>query len=120
MPFQNTDMTTEHFSASIGRISVSATDIDSDLAQKAERHLPAALEKAGEAAAKKAWEKVQNSFRSSGFSVSSSSGDRDKFICEATREFVRDANSEDRRILKDQIVEQLLKERNQKKLSTAP
>jgi len=107
----------KHFSVSLGNITVAATDTDSDLIRKADNYLPAALEKVGEATAKEAWDTIQRSFRDSTLSVTFSSSEKDKFIRETTREFVRDATSETRDNLRNQIVDQLKKDRDDKKRS---
>jgi hypothetical protein len=107
----------KHFSVSLGNIAVAATDTDSDLIRKAEKYLPTALEKVGAVAAKEAWDTMQRGFSGSQLRVSFSASEKDKFISEATHEYVRDATSEDKRILKNQIIDQLKKDRDNKKKS---
>ncbi len=107
----------KHFSVSLGNIAVAATDTDSDLSRKADNYLPTALEKVAETNAKEAWETIQRGFSGSTLKVSFSSSDKDKFIREAIREFVRDASLETKHKLKNQIVDQLKKDRDDKKRS---
>jgi hypothetical protein len=110
----------KHFSVSLGNIAVAATDTDSDLIRKADNYLPAALEKVAEATAKEAWETIQRGFSGSTLRASFSSGDKDKFIRESIREFVRDATFETKQNLKNQILDQLKKDRDDKKKSMPP
>ena len=95
----------KHFSVSLGNIAVAATDTDSDLSRKADNYLPTALEKVAETNAKEACETIQRGFSGSTLKVSFSSSDKDKFIREAIREFVRDASLETKHKLKNQIVD---------------
>jgi hypothetical protein len=101
-------MATHTFKISLGTVDFSKLETDADFRREAQRLLPDALVQVGEATGEVAWNELQKGFRGiPGFKANSSSSDKRKFIREAGQNFRRQASSQERREIEDEIIRQL-------------
>ena len=88
-------------------VDFASLDADEDFRKEAQRLLPLALVKVGEAMAEKTWDELQKEMQKSGMKASASQSAKRKFVQETKRTYQRNASSRDKRELEDYIVEKL-------------
>jgi hypothetical protein len=88
-------------------VDFASLDADEDFRSEAQRLLPQALVKVGEAMAEKTWDELQKEMQKSGMKSSGSQSAKRKFIQETKRTYQRNASSRDKRELEDYIIEQI-------------
>ena len=98
----------------LGHVDYNALKTDADYDQLADKLLPDALIKLGEATAKAAWEDLQKGFKGSGLEMNSSSSDKRKFIRDGGKEFQRTVTAKHKRDAKSAIIEQLREQKDAK------
>lgn len=101
-------MATITFNIRLGTVDFSKLETEADFRREAQRLLPDVLVQVGEKTGEVAWNELQKGFRGiPGFKANSSSSDKSKFIREAGQNFRRQANSQERREIEDEIIRQL-------------
>ncbi len=101
-------MSTFNFSIPLGSVNLDKLEADADYRREAQRLLPDALTRIGEKTAEVAWTELQKSFRGiTGFKGNSSSSDKSRIIREGGQNHRRNASAQDRRAIKDHIIQQL-------------
>lgn len=99
------------FEVSIGTVPVEATDTDEDLRRKAHAFLPKALKKMGEQVGEHAWDLLKKGFQQGPLKMTSSPGEKSKFVRGQADQFARKASLAERKDIEDSIFEQLQRQR---------
>lgn len=93
-------------------VSVTGNESDGELQALADRHLPDIIEDFGRQTAEYMWGELK---RSLGEFTDTSWAAQRKFISETTAEFVREFSQSDRLTLRENVMEQLTKQRDDAK-----
>ena len=97
-----------NLSISLGSVDLDNLRTDEDYQREAQRLVPDALTLIGEKTAEVAWNSLQKSLQGiPGFKGKSSLSDKSRYIREAGQNHRRNATSQERRAVENQIIEQL-------------
>lgn len=104
----------------LGNVSVQASDTSEILLKKAQQHLPTALMRIGERVGLETWTAtqrgLQQGLRGSSLKLTTSAGEKAKFIRDAGREYARTASASDKQQVLQDIFEEIQKQRDAKRV----